>query len=383
METCIQRYTYRLRPGVTAERALMSEWHRCRWVWNRAVEHLDTTGQWVTDQHLTAWRKDHPWLGEGSVVAQQQMLRDFRAKRAKGAGRRKFKSAKHTRPSLNHTRRGFSLKDGRLRLAGSIVVPVVWSRPLPSEPSSVRVYRDVLGHWYASFVVRRADEPLPEAEKAVGIDWGVATIATASDPAYDLPHPQHGKKAAAELARAQKVQGRRRPEPGTPASKGYQQARRKVAKIHKQVARARQDTARKWARKVVADHGAIAVEDFKPAFLAKSTMARKVADAAVGATKATLLEYAQRAGRKVVLLPPAYTTMTCSTCGTRAKDRLLLSQRTFVCAACGHVEDRDRNAARAILATAGLNRAGADAVRHSHLPPKAGAGADRARNPRL
>ncbi len=368
VQTRTLRYTYRLRPGAAAERALVAEWDRCRWVWNQAVAHLNTTREWVRDTHLTAWRKEHPWLAAGSVVTQQQMLRSFRAKQAKGQGRRKFKSAKRTRPSLNYTLRGFALKDGRLRLAGGIVAPVVWSRELPSKPSSVRVYQDSLGHWYASFVVQRADEPLPEVERAVGIDWGVSTLATASDPAYDLPHPKHAQRAAFELAHAQKVQARRRPQPGTRASKGYRRARRNVAKIHRKVVRQRQDTARKWARTVVADHGAIAVEDFKPAFLAKSTMARRAADGAVGAAKATLLDYAQRAGRKVVLVPPAYTPMTCSTCGARAKSRLLLSERAFSCTSCGHVENRDRNAARVILATAGFNRAGADAVRHFCLP---------------
>jgi putative transposase len=111
----------------------------------------------------------------------------------------------------------------------------------------------------------------------------------------------------------------------------------------------------------------LAVEDFKPKFLAKSRMARKSADGAIGATKATLIEYAQRAGRKVVLVPPAYTTMTCSGCGARAKSRLLLSQRVFVCESCGTTCDRDRNAARVILDRAGLNPAGAEAVRHTDL----------------
>ena len=31
------RYSYRLRPGAMAERALLEEWHRCRFLWNEAV----------------------------------------------------------------------------------------------------------------------------------------------------------------------------------------------------------------------------------------------------------------------------------------------------------------------------------------------------------
>jgi putative transposase len=363
----VVRYRYRLRPGAAALMGLQREWNRCRWVWNRAVERLTESGEWIGDDALTSWRREHDWLREGSVVPQQQMLRNFRAKRAKGKGRRKFKSVKRCLPSLNYTRRGFAVKDGRLCLAGGLRIPVVWSRKLPSDPSSVRVYRDSIGHWYASFVVRRDDAALPACERAIGIDWGVRAVATTTDPQCDLPHSGCAKRASAELARRQRTMARRKPARGEPASHGYLAAKRAVAKLHKKVARQRQDGARKWARKVVATYGMVAVEDFKPQFLAKSRMAGKSADGAIGATKTVLIENAQRAGRKVVLVPPAYTTMTCSGCGARAKSRLLLSQRVFICGSCGMIEDRDRNAARVILDRAGLNPAGADAVRHSDL----------------
>lgn len=365
--TTTLRFTYRLRPGVLAERELLREWDRCRWVWNQATALLKDEGVWVKNE-LTAWRQAHDWLKAGSSVAQQQMLREFQRLRGKGKGVRKFKSAKRTFPSLAYTKNGFKLRDGRLILTGGVSIPVVWSRELPSEPTSVRVYRDSIGHWYASFVTRREDEPAPESGRSIGIDWGVREIATTTDTHYDLPHPQYGKRGAARLARYQRMMSRRRPHPGLAGSNGYKAAKRLAAVQHKKVARQRQDTARKWATKVVRDHGNIAVEDFEPLFLAKSTMARKSADGIIGATKRTLVEYAQRAGRTVVMVPPAYTTMTCSACGTRAKSRLLLSERTFVCASCGFTAGRDRNAARVILVRAGFNPADVEAVRHPPAP---------------
>lgn len=363
----VVRYRYKLRPGAAALPRLQREWDRCRWVWNQSVARLNECGEWVGDDALTGWRGEHDWLRQGSVVVQQQMLRNFRSKRAEGNGRRKFKSAKRTLPSLNYTRRGFAVKDGRLCLAGGLSIPVVWSRELPSDPSSVRVYRDSIGHWYASFVVRRDDAALPVCEQAIGIDWGVRAVATTTDPQCDLPHLGYAKRASAELARGQRAMARRKPARGEPASQGYIAAKHAVAKLYKKIARQRQDAARKWARKVVANYGMLAVEDFKPRFLAKSRMARKSADGAIGASKAVLIECAERAGRKVVLVPPAYTTMTCSGCGARAKSRLLLSERVFVCGSCGMIEDRDRNAARVIPDRAGLNPAGTEAVRHSDL----------------
>ena len=365
------RYTYRLRPGRNAVRALEREWNLCRWLWNQAVAAKRERRYWLKDTDLTRLRAQYSWLAAGSVVAQQQVLRAFRAD--KKAWR--FKSARRDLPSLNYTRRGFSIQDGRLHLPRKVVVPAVWSRELPSEPSSVRVYRDSLGHWYASFVVERDEAALASTGKSVGIDWGVKRVATATNPVYDLPHAERARQAAVKLARYQRRMARRRPKPGTRASKGYQQAKRQTARLHKKVARQRLDAARKWARRIVAEFDQIAVEDFKPRFLAKSRMARKAADAAIGASKRELIEFARRAGRELVLVPPAYTSMTCGSCATRAKSRLPLDERTFRCESCGHTEDRDRNAARVILAAAGFNRAGVDVVRRPD-PLLAGMAAD-------
>ena len=384
------RYTYRLRPGTQAERALTAEWGRCRWLWNEAI-HQQKTGQKPTfcklSKLLTEARSRNTWLREGSQVAQQQTLRTYAQALAhsytvRGRGRPQLKRRKTSRPSLEYTTRGFAISDGRLRLAGAIVISVVWSRELPSAPTSVRVYQDSLGHWYASFVVTRDTTPAPEADGSIGIDWGVSTTATTTNPNFDLPHLGHRRRCAAELAKVQRKMARRRRPRGQAQSNGYRRAQRQAARLHKKSARQATHDARVWAKRVVSHHQLIAVEDFKPKFLAKSTMARKAADAAIGTTKRILIEVGKRASRKVVLVPPAYTTMTCAKCGTRTKDRLGLGQRVFRCGHCGNVDGRDRNAARAILAVAERGHAGADDVRHS-IPSSRGGRSDavRARNP--
>ncbi len=367
------RYNYRLRPGATAVDALLAEWGRCRWLWNEAV-HQQKTGQKPTFvklcKMLTEARVRDAWLRNGSREAQQQVLRTYSLAlnasfKVKGRGRPVLKKRSKTLPSLNYTTRGFSLKNGRLCLPGKVTIPVVWSRDLPSEPTSVRVYQDSIGHWYASFVVRREWVDAPEASAGIGIDWGLSTTATTTDPAYDLPHLGYRKRCAAELAKAQRKMARRRPQRGHASSKGYKRAKQQAAKLHKKAARQNQHGSRQWAKAVVDNHQVIAVEDFKPKFLAKTTMARKAADAAIGAAKRELVERGVRAGRKVVLVPPAYTTMTCSGCFARAKRRIELHERTFVCTSCGLILGRDLNAARVILATVERDRAGVDGVRHA------------------
>ena len=371
----VVRYTYRLRPGAQAQRALLQEWGRCRFLWNEAV-HQHKTGNKPTlaklGKLLTELRENNTWMREGSQVAQQNTLRNYaqalqQSFTVKGRGRPTFKAKKRTLPSLEYSTRGFSIRDGRLRLPKGVSVPVVWSRDLPSPPSSVRVYQDSLGHWYASFVTRRDKAPAPEADAGIGIDWGVSTTATTTDQTHDLPYMGHRKRCAAELATAQRTMARRHRK-GRPQSNGYKRARRQAAKLHKKAARQTAHDSRVWAKKVTDHHDLIALEDFKPTFLAKSTMARKAADAAIGAAKRELITSAERAGRKVVLVKPAYTTMTCSECFARAKQPLELGERIFRCSACGYFAGRDRNAARVILAVAERGHTSVEDIRHAQPP---------------
>ncbi|MFF4601920.1 RNA-guided endonuclease InsQ/TnpB family protein [Streptomyces sp. NPDC001339] len=389
------RYTYRLRVSSTARAALLAEWDRCRWVWNECVakskavhlHNINNPGDTLTcgpvglSKMLTEARARTPWLREGASVPQQQLIRDFGKSRAKAlkdirerlptyrrAGMPKWKKKDQAAPTFEYTRRGFRLTDGRLHLAGGIVLTVAWSRDLPAEPSSVRVYRDSLGHWYASFVAPAQAQLLPETGRRIGVDWGVRETATTTSDDHDLPHSEHGKKAGKRLARYQRMMSRRERPKRKAQTRGYRAAKRQVAKLHKKIARQRQDTGRKWAKKIVRDHDAIAVEDFHPKFLAKSRMARKAADAAISATKAALVEMGRKHGRDVRLVQPAHTTMDCAQCGARAKHALPLSERTYTCTACGAVSPRDKNSARVMLVRAGLDPAGADRVRLDRSP---------------
>ncbi|WP_086729591.1 RNA-guided endonuclease InsQ/TnpB family protein, partial [Streptomyces carpinensis] len=263
------RYSFRVRLSATARRALEAEWDRCRWLWNECVakskqvhQQSKESGEKLAcgpaqlDRMLTEARRVTPWLAAGASVPQQQVIRDFARSRAKAlkdikdglpvhrrAGMPRWKRKREARPSLNYTKRGFRLKDGRVHLAGQIVVRVVWSRDLPAEPSSVRVYQDTLGHWYVSFVAPAQVEPLVETGRVLGVDWGVKETAVTTDDAYDLPHAEHGKRAAQGLARYQRMMARRRSPKGRPASKGYRKAQVQAAKLHRKVAGQREDTS--------------------------------------------------------------------------------------------------------------------------------------------
>lgn len=349
-------------------------------MWNQCVGRADelrhdgyTCGPAELDKELTDWRNNDSrqgeWLRAGSSVPQQQMIRDWGKSRAKAfkdlktgvpfkqrAGFPTFKSKRVALLSMNFTTRGFSYQNSRLTLAGGIGAVVVESRQLPSPPSSVRVSRDASGWWWASFVCKVNEDDLAACGQAIGVDWGVTETAVTTDAAYDLPHHQRGRQLQKKIARSQRQQARRRTKSqrGQKPSRGLIEAKQRTARLYQKAAWQRKDDANKWARHVVNNHDQIAVEDFKPKFLAKTTMARKSADAAIGQAKRILIDRAERAGRNLVLVDPKYTTMDCGECGARAKHRLPLSERTYTCTKCGNIKPRDRNSAAVMVARAGF-----------------------------
>lgn len=398
------RYSYRLRVSAANERALLREWSLCRFVWNECV----AEGNAMADARLAAalagatelpamsgkhagamvtmLRQSHAWLAAGSSVPQRQTLRDYLAARkaafAAGRGHPRFRKRGTALPTMNYTTNGFTIGihggQDRLYVAGGIVVRPVWSRPLPSAPSSVRITRDSVGRWHASFVVDIADVPVhSEAPtRAVGVDWGVGTPATTvsvdlttgvvdDGPRFDLAPRGYDRRNQAEVAARQRQMARRAKRDARgrllpDQSAGYRKAKHLAARARAKAKAQRRHDARTWAARVVAEHDVIAVEDFRSAFLAKSTMARAAADNAVAQMKTARVWAATRRGIPVHLVHPAFTTMDCSSCGARATHRIPLDQRMYACTRCGMRMDRDKNAATNVVARAGLTPVGAD-----------------------
>lgn len=357
-----KRYTYKLRPGVKATSLLERHAGTSRWVWNMCVEHFnkrEDTSQTSLMKHLTILRHNEMWLSEQPVVPQQQTIRDFiTAKKAffdKVRNKPRFKSKHTAQPSLNYTKRGFSFtKDNRLRLAGGIIIPIVWSRKLPTEPTSVRVYQDAVGWWWASFVVDVDEETQPrENDGQIGIDWGVKTPATTTNPDFDLGYTPRVKDNAKALAKYQRRMAKHRTVKQWDA---YKKTKKKAARLHHRVKNQRKEQSRQWAQRVAKNHEVIAAEDFKPKFLAANkALAKKASDNAIGLVKQELTTAAQTYGCDLILVDPKYTTMDCSQCGARLKAKLELHVRTFTCNNCSSSLDRDVNAARNMLIRAGFN----------------------------
>ena len=160
------RYNYRLDPQPRHRAAFGKAFGCARVVFNDALaarHQAHQAGQpYLTDAELSARltaakaTSGRAWLNEVSAVVLQQALADlntaYRNYFASLAGTRKgpkaglprFRSRKDSRQGIRFTAnaRFTVLPGGKLRLPKIADVPVRWSRPLPSEPSSVTIIRD-------------------------------------------------------------------------------------------------------------------------------------------------------------------------------------------------------------------------------------------------
>lgn len=352
------RYRYRLRVTPSQAGQLQDVFDSCRFVWNTALGRWsdlwrhEGLGYSSTEacRELTDWRSRFDWLAGQPVAPQQQTLRDLGKSisaffdKANPARRPRFKK-KGQCTSARWTVNRFALVDNRLSVAvagGRAALRVVWSRPLPSVPRSVTVYRDAAGRWWASFVVRVEVEQLPPSGRVTGLDLGLTTLATVEDAADDVANPRFAKGNRLRQRRASRALSRSKRDSGRRAK-----AKKRRAKVHADAAARRQDYFHKEARRLAHTYDRIGVEDLRiKNMLANRCLSRAISDAGWGEFLAILEWQARKAGREVVYLDPRNTTQNCSGCGTKAKFHLALADRIFNCGECGLVLCRDRNAAR-------------------------------------
>jgi putative transposase len=354
-----QRWTFRMYPTPEQEQHLARTFGCVRFVWNWALRMRtdgfrrgERIGYPATDKALTALKAtpEHVWLNEVSSVALQQSLRDLQLAFSRFFDKRSAYPAfkrKDARQSANYASQGFSFDpDTRtLKIAKIGAVKVKWSRAKIPHPSSVRVIRTASGKYFVSLVIETTPAELPKTGEDVGIDFGVARLATLSN-GERVANPKHGAKWQRRLAFYQKRLART-----TKGSKRRLRIKRHVARIHEKIANSRLDTLHKFSTDIVRRFDTIYVEDLNLRGMVKNHhLARAVSDASIGAAIRMLEEKAQRYGKEVVKIDRWYpSSKTCSTCG-HLVEKLPLHVRSWTCPSCGTHHDRDENAAINILA---------------------------------
>jgi putative transposase len=254
---------------------------------------------------------------------------------------------------------------GTLILAKLGQVKMVMHRTLSGTPKTAIVKRTPTGKWYVSISCDEVEpEAVPASDKAVGIDVGLKTFAYLSDGAT-IENPRFFRQEEKNLAKAQ-----RKREKAPKKSKERRKLNKRVARLHERTKNRRKNFAHQESRKLVKQHDLIVVESLVVRNLVKNpTLAKSIADAAWSQFFELLCVKAEDAGRTVVKVNPAYTSMRCSCCGK--VQEMPLSVRVYECPVCGLVIDRDHNSSKNILED-GLKAVGRDS---RVIPEAPGAGA--------
>jgi putative transposase len=218
--------------------------------------------------------------------------------------------------------------------------------------------------WYVSFTVersgkrRRARRP----EAAVGVDFGLARLATLSTGAT-VANARPLQEALRRLRRLQRQLDRQRRtnNPGNylsdgrakPGAKRWLKSKRMLRteeclrRLPERVANLRREHAHQLTTDLTREFGVIGVETLAVKNLMRNRrLARHVADVGWGTILAQLAyKTSWSEGSLLVAADRFYpSSKTCSGCRT-VRAKLVLSERVFACHACGLVLDRDLNAA--------------------------------------
>jgi putative transposase len=242
------------------------------------------------------------------------------------------------------------------------IVRFRWTRPLGGQIRTATVFRDA-GRWYISFCIQDGLDPAPSnGNPPVGVDRGVAVaIATSDGELRGRRHVTLGE--AKRLRRLRRQMSRCRK-----GSKRRLACQAKYASLHARIRRRRKDFIAWNANRLTAEHGLVILEDLhirdmttsargtaqKPGrnVRQKGQLNCAILDKGWFAFGEALKHKARYNGSEIVKVNPAYTSVTCSACGT-VDSKSRESQARFACRSCGHAENADVNAAKNILA-AGL-----------------------------
>ena len=222
--------------------------------------------------------------------------------------------------------------------------------------------------WYVIVVTETDPVPLPTTGRSVGVDLGVARFLTTSDGQI-IANPRFLHAAQERIADLQRRKQRARPGSGN-----RRRLRRALAKEWRKVRNQRRDFHHKTARALVDTCDTIALEALRVAAMtataagtakvpgrnvaAKAGLNRSILDAGWGQFRSILAAKAESAGRRVILVHPASTSLDCHACGASCTR---LRQDTVVCPVHGEL-DADLNGARNIATRAGLGSGQAPAA---------------------
>ncbi|MEH2310845.1 MAG: transposase [Nostoc sp.] len=220
----------------------------------------------------------------------------------------------------------------------------------------VRIVRRADGY-YVQFCVKSATGEYPRGELHVkvdnkqeaplttyiiGIDVGLEYFYSDSNGKHE-ENPRYLRKAEKDIKRLGRNIYKKKK-----GSSRRRKARGVYARKHLKVTRQRDEHAKRLARNLTLANAKVVLEDLNISGLVRNhKLAKSITDASWYNFRQWLEYFGEKFGREIIAVPPYFTSQECSNCGARVHKSL--STRTHSCSHCGHVEQRDVNAAKVIL----------------------------------
>ncbi|EGK83547.1 transposase [Microcoleus vaginatus PCC 9802] len=353
------RYQYRFYPTDQQQQSLAQLFGCVRVVWNDSLALCKQSENYPGFNQLSALLTQtkkadkRQWLKNVSSVHLQQSLRQldiayrnfFNSCNGKRKGKKlglpKFKNRTNSQ-SAEFTKAAFSLTGESVYLAKIGTVKPIWSRELPSAPSSVTVIKDCAERYFLSFVVEVQPIQSQAKNQSLGIDLGIKTFAVMSN----------GEKAESPTykkldRKVRKLQGKLARQPKDSQRRNL--TRIKIAKLHNRIADTRKDFLHKLSTKIVNENQVIVWEDLNVSGMVKNRKLSRAISQQGWREFRTLCEAkSEKFGREFQVISRwEPSSQICSDCGFRW-GKIDLSIRSVLCLNCGTEQDRDENAAKNI-----------------------------------
>ena len=348
-------YRYRLYPNKAQQTLLNKTMGSVRYFWNQQVATFKTydkeTNPKPEFKTSTELRNEIEWMQEVSAAAIQQKEIDFKEYRKQLFSKSRKKKIGFPSFKKKNNRQSFRLPNQKFKIIGNKIqlekigkVKIVVDRKLPDgKLMSVTVSKTPSGQYFASILIETEINYKPKTNKEVGIDLGIKTFSTQSD-GVEIDNPKFLRKNQAKLRRMQQHLSRKQK-----GSNRRNRCRLKIAKLHQKVTNQRDWFLHNYSTSLISSYDRIYIEDLNVSGMVKNhCLAGAISD--VGWSKFTsMLAYkAEWYGKDVVKVDRFYASSKICECGVK-NDNLKLSDREWVCEACGLINQRDLLAANNIL----------------------------------
>lgn len=348
-------YKYRLYPNKTQQTLLNKTMGCVRYYWNQQVAIFKTydkeTNPKPEFKTSTELRNETEWMLEVSAAAIQQKEIDFKEykkqlfnkSRKKKIGFPSFKK-KNNRQSFRLPNQKFKIIGKKIQLEKIGKVKMIIDRELPQgKLMSVTISKNPSGQYFASILIETEIIHKVKTNKEVGIDLGIKTFSTQSD-GVEINNPKFLNKNQIKLRRMQQHFSRKQK-----GSNRKNKCRLKIAKLHQKITNQRDWFLHNYSTSLINNYDTIFIEDLNVSGMLKNhCLAGAISDVSWSKFTSMLNYKAEWYGKDVVKVSRFFASSKTCECGVK-NDNLKLSDREWVCEACGLVNSRDLLAANNIL----------------------------------